>query len=182
MAEYQIAGPDWLSGRFDVVAKFPQDFDGSQAAVRAMLRQMLAERFKMEAHGDTRTMPVYAVVVEKKGAKFKEAAAGCSASRSNHPGHFVGTCISMKSFAEFVSWHSDLPVIDSTGFTGVYDVTLHWVPEGRQTAQGTDPASPAAGPTLEIGLQEQLGLKLERRRAPIDVLVIDHVERLPTEN
>lgn len=182
MAEYQIVGTDWLSGRFDVVAKFPQDFDGSQAAVQAMLRKMLAERFELQVHRDTRTMRVRAVVVGKKGIKFKEAPAGCSASRNNRPGNFVGTCISMKSFAEFVSWNSDVPVIDLTGLTAVYDLTLHWVPERRQTAEGTDPAGPAAGPTLDIAIQEQLGLNLELRKAPVDILVVDRVERLPTEN
>jgi uncharacterized protein (TIGR03435 family) len=181
MPQGQVIGPDWLDTvRFDIIAKFPETFVLSVAnlpAVQEMHRNMLADRFKLEAHPETRSLPAYALVVDKKGAKLGDPREGCSASRSNNYGTFIGTCITMKSFAEFVSWYADLPVVDMTGINGSYDVNLKWTVERRRPDAGDS----MVGTTLDIALQEQLGLKLERRKAPIDVLIVDRVEK-PTEN
>jgi uncharacterized protein (TIGR03435 family) len=77
----------------------------------------------------------------------------------------------------------DLPVLDMTGLKGFYDLKLDWVPEPRKSADGaaTDSDRPA-GPRLPEALQDQLGLKLENRKAPIDVLVVDRLDKIPTEN
>jgi uncharacterized protein (TIGR03435 family) len=181
MPQGQVMGPDWLeTARYDVIAKFPEDFVLSVPnlpQIQTMHRNMLADRFKLQAHPETRSLPAYALVVDKKGSKLGDAREGCSASRSNNYGTFIGTCITMKSFAEFVSWYADLPVVDMTSINGSYDVNLKWTVERRQP----DAADSMVGTTLDIALQEQLGLKLERRKAPIDVLIIDRVEK-PTEN
>jgi len=181
MPQAQVLGPDWLdAARFDIVAKFPEGFVLSVPnllQVQAMHRNMLADRFKLEAHTETRSLPAYALVIDKKGAKLGDAKEGCSASRSNNYGTFIGTCITMKSFAEFVSWYADLPVVDMTGVNGSYDVNLKWTVERKRADAGDS----MVGTALDIALQEQLGLKLERRKLPIDVLVVDRVEK-PTEN
>jgi uncharacterized protein (TIGR03435 family) len=186
LPQAQVIGPDWLDGvRFDVIAKFPADFKPSGANrsdIQSMQRNMLTERFKMEAHKDTKIVSAYALVLDKKGNKMKEGQEGCSASRNNNPGMFIGTCLNMKLFAEFVSWYSDLPVVDMTGLTGSYDMTLKWTPERRRPGTGADAADSMVGTTMDIALQEQLGLKLERRKAPIDVVVVDRIEKTPTEN
>jgi uncharacterized protein (TIGR03435 family) len=186
LPQNQIVGPGWLDAvRFDVVAKLPEGFHPSRANssdIQAMQRNMLAGRFKMEAHKDTRMVSAYALAVDKKGIKLKEAREGCSASRNNNPGLFIGTCVNMKLFAEFVSWYADLPVVDMTGLTGSYDIKLVWVPERGRPAPGADAGYSLVGTTMDIALQEQLGLKLERRKAPIDVVVVDRIERTPTEN
>ena len=145
-----------------------------------MIRNMLAERFKMEAHKDTKSLPAYALVVDKKGSKLQDTklAEGCAASRRNNPGNFAGTCLNLKSFAEFVSWYADLPVVDATALTGLYDITLKWEPDRRRSDAGDS----MVGANMDIALQEQLGLKLERRKVPIEVVVVDRIERTPTEN
>jgi len=88
----------------------------------------------------------------------------------------------MKRFAEFVSWYSDLPVVDMTGVAGSYDMTLKWVVERRRPASNADAGNSMVGSTLDIAIQEQLGLKLERRKTSIDVVVVDRIEKTPTEN
>jgi uncharacterized protein (TIGR03435 family) len=189
MRNYQISGPDWLdSARFDIAAKFPEGFGRDnyatrQANYRAMLRNLLAQRFKLETHRDSKPFSVYGLVAGKNGIKFKEVPDSDNHNRNTENYSFTGTCISMESFAEFLSWHSDLPVLDMTGLKGYYDLKLHWVPEERRPASSDKAAAEApSGPTLAIAIEEQLGLKLERRKAPIEILVIDHVDPVPTEN
>jgi uncharacterized protein (TIGR03435 family) len=85
----------------------------------------------------------------------------------------------MARLAEFLSRRMELPVIDMTGLKATYSVTLDWVPESKDKAN--EPNTPV-GLTLPDALQEQLGLKLENRKTPLDILVVDHAERVPTEN
>lgn len=182
--DYQVEGPDWLaSARFDIVAKFPEalphDPVKHDAALGAMLQKMLADRCKPAIHRDRKSFTVYGLVVEKKGIKFKETPdTGSHSSHSNNT-HYIGSCISMETFAAFLARLVDLPVLDMTGLKGFYDVTLDWFPEPKSSA---DVADTLAGPALPAALQEQLGLKLETRKAPIEMIVVDHAEKLPTEN
>ncbi len=89
----------------------------------------------------------------------------------------------MSRFAEFLARRMDLPVLDMTGLTGVYDLTLDWVPETRQSSDSKAVASDSpSGPALPEAVQEQLGLKLETRKAPLQIVVVDHAEKVPTEN
>jgi len=188
--DYQIAGPDWLgSQHFDIAAKFPQALpeDGKQydAAFSAMMRKMLLDRFKLAVHREQKTMPVYGLVVGKSGIKFKESPDGGSRSHSTR-NHYEGTPVDMHTFADFLGRRMDLPVVDMTGLQGSYTLTLDWVPEARPAGDGKSGvqvfADPPSGPALTDAVQEQLGLKLETRKAPIEILVVDHAERVPTEN
>jgi len=190
MKDYQVEGPDWLSSaRFDVAAKFPEalprDREKYNAGLRAMMQKMLADRFKLVVHRDRKTFSVYGLIVGKRGIKFKEVPDAGSHSNSNN-GHYVGTSVTMAAFAEFLARRVDLPVLDMTGLKGSYDLTLDWVPEPRQSGEskGDVPvvADSPTGATLLLAIQEQLGLKLESRKAPIEILVVDHAERVPTEN
>jgi uncharacterized protein (TIGR03435 family) len=196
--DYQVAGPDWLSSeRFDVAATFPEalpkDREKYDAAFHVMMQNMLADRFKLVVHREQKVGPVYGLIIGKGGVKFKQAPdSDCdSHSRNNNGTHYVGTCVSVDAFAKFLASRrrdlpTDLPVLDMTGLKGFYNLTLDWVPEPRQSGEGkadfpvvTDNPS---GPTLLVALQEQLGLKLETRRAPIEILVVDHAEKAPSEN
>jgi uncharacterized protein (TIGR03435 family) len=181
---YQVEGPDWLdSERFDISAKFPADFPKEReqysAAYQAMMQKMLADRFKLAVHRDRKSLPVYGLVAGKGGIKFKEVPAGQSGSDSNNT-HYKGTSITMDGFAKFLSGQMELPVIDMTGLKGTYDLKLDWITE-RQ-AQAKADSEPQAGQPIQDAIQDQLGLKVEHRKAPVDILVVDHAERVPTDN
>ena len=139
-----------------------------------MLQKMLLERFKVAIHRDTRTFAVYGLVAGKSGIRFQEVPDGDSHSQNTNNNHYTGTCVSMASFAEWLARRMDMPVLDMTGLKGFYDMKLDWAPESATDAPEL--------PTLPVALQEQLGLKLETRKAPIEVLIVDHAERIPTEN
>jgi uncharacterized protein (TIGR03435 family) len=183
--DYQIAGPDWLkSEHFDVAAKFPEplpeDPDKYAAAMQSMMQKMLADRFKFAAHRDQRMLTVYALAVGKKGIRFQAVPKGRSSSNSNNT-RYTGTSISMDRFASFLSTRLDLPVIDKTGLQGYYDLKLDWIPERDMQSKGDVREAPA-GQVIQDAIQDQLGLRLERRTARIGILIVDHAEKIPTEN
>jgi uncharacterized protein (TIGR03435 family) len=196
--DYQVEGPDWLnSERFDVSATFPEarpkDREKYDAALDAMMQNMLADRFKLLVHREPKTRPVYGLIADKSGIKFKPAPdLDCDSHSRNSSGtHFVGKCVSMDAFAAFLARRRgdlpvDRPVLDMTGLKGFYNLSLDWVVDSRLSSEnkGNAPAigdSPS-GATLLVALQEQLGLRLETRSAPIEILVVDHAERVPSEN
>jgi len=88
----------------------------------------------------------------------------------------VGKRISMGTFATFLSGQMELPVLDMTGLTGTYDVKLDWITERQADSE------PQAGQSIQDALQDQLGLKFEHKKAPVDVVIVDHAEKVPTEN
>jgi uncharacterized protein (TIGR03435 family) len=188
LKDYQVSAPGWLSSeKFDVAAKYPealptQDRQKYLAGLQAMMQKMLVDRFKLETHRETRPASVYGLVVGKTGIKFKEVPdAGNHNSNSNNT-HYVGKCIDMDTLSTFLSSSVDLPVLNMTELKAYYDLTLDWVPEERHGDGDKPVGDPLAGPTLMMALQDQLGLKLELRKAPIEFLVVDKVERVPTEN
>jgi bla regulator protein BlaR1 len=171
---YQISGgPGWLTDdRYDVVAKAAGP--ASKAQVMQMLQALLADRFKLTYHFETREMPVYTLVIAKNGPKIKDAKDdGNGAEIGGDPQHpLIARNVSMALFAGALSRLQELdrPVLDGTGLTGVFNFTLDYAPE--------DAASPdKAGPSIFTALAEQLGLKLEVSKGPVEILVIDHVEK-----
>jgi uncharacterized protein (TIGR03435 family) len=191
MKDYQVEGPDWLSPeRFDVAATFPEalpkDREKYNAALHAMIQSMLVDRFKIAVHRAQKTFSVYGLTVEKGGIKFKQVPDTGSHNSDSTNTHYTGTCISMSIFADYLARQKDLPVelpvLDMTGLAGFYNLTLSWVPEPRQAGDNPGTADTPAGPTLLTALQEQLGLRLETRKAPLEVLVVDRIERVPSEN
>ncbi|WP_213806273.1 TIGR03435 family protein [Granulicella sp. dw_53] len=195
-----LGGPKWLnSERFDIEAKVDASAlerlrklsRGQQRLQRqGMFQQLLAERFKLATHWETRELPVYALV----GAKNKLSLLGSkelegSAHVSTGNGEFNARGVTLAQLSEALTQelYRDLgrPVIDLTGIDGRYDVTLKWTPEtgAASIKSGADggAAPPDAGPSIFTAIQEQLGLKLESTKGPVKVLVIDHVE-MPSEN
>ena len=167
----QIAGPPWLeTEHFDIVAKTAS---GSPEPV--MMQALLADRFKLAAHTDTRESPVYALVVAKNGPKMKKAAPGDDDMNSSS-GHAIAHSVTMDHLAAFLSrprMGLGRPVVDKTGLAGVFDFTLNWMPDG---------IADSAAPPIFIALREQLGLDLRPQKAPIEILIVDHAEKIPTEN
>jgi uncharacterized protein (TIGR03435 family) len=172
--EYALAGPDLLtSEHFDIQASFPPDTPPAQ--VRAMMQTLLADRFKLALHRETRQLPMYALTVAKNGPKIQPVEDG-SAKTSGRPGHFEATKVTMQHFADLIARLMGQQVVDQTGLKGVFDFTLEWSPDEMRTGES------APGPSLFTALQEQLGLKLEAKKGPVEVLVVDHIEKAPTEN
>jgi uncharacterized protein (TIGR03435 family) len=242
---YQISGPEWVTAlsaqRFDVVAKMPDGATKEQ--VPEMLRTLLAERFKLTLHKDSKEHAVYALIVAKGGPKLKEAeplpVAAALASTDGGPApppstgsnqmtvnagakgaevsdgqggkqkmtpssdgksmHFENSRITMAQFAEGMSPMVDRPIVDMTELKGFYQVAFDIsmeelmaiarkaganIPVGRgggDAGRGTPEAIDPSGGSIFTSVQ-QLGLKLEARKLPIDNLVIDHAEKMPTEN
>ncbi|SPE32472.1 conserved exported hypothetical protein [Candidatus Sulfopaludibacter sp. SbA3] len=181
----KVVGPDWLdTDGFDIVAKMPKDV--TEQTLWVMVKNLLVERFKLAAHHEASPMPVYALVVAKNGPKLQPAAADSQTRDTCKADGRELTCKSQKSsmadlVRNFPRWMSrnwfDMPIVDQTGLTGVYDFSLTWT----MTRRIDDNVDPPAYSFLDA-LQEQLGLKLEQRKAPVDRVVVDHMERVPTEN
>ena len=202
-----VGGPDWLgSDRFDVIAKAPGgDYNGEQ--MRPMLRALLAERFKLTAHNETREMPVYVLMKArsdgKLGAKLTPAAVDCAAARGRRgggpppappqPGQRIecGFMIGLGrmsaggmpilELARTLSQQVGRVVLDKTELTGNYDFELTYAPQQLGGPAPLLNGAPAPvdpdAPSLFTALQEQLGLKLDTQRGPVEVLVIDRVEQ-----
>lgn len=232
---YQVIGPDWLdSERYDVMAKVPQGATKEQA--RVMLQNLLAERFKMKLHHESREMKLDELVVGKNGPKLKastddpKAAAEPpqgppsppkmdknGAPQLDRPGmitmirpgqggafaaHLTARGQPMSSLVRMLSNELRHPVSDKTGLTGIYDFNLDFAPEnmpGLMMPMGPPGGGPPGGAaggapggvadaasepllTLPAAVQQQLGLRLESKKGPVDVLVIDSAEKTPTEN
>jgi uncharacterized protein (TIGR03435 family) len=172
--DYQISGPDWLNSedaRYDITAKSPAGVPSRQ--MPAMLQSLLVERFKLALHRETRTLPIYELVIAKSGPKIHEVASdGHSNSTRMGEGRLTATHVTMTDLAVQLSRHLGRAVIDQTGLKGAFDFTLDYAADDADTSR----------PSIFTALQEQLGLRLEATKGPVEVLVVDRAERIPTEN
>jgi uncharacterized protein (TIGR03435 family) len=178
---HQIAGgPDWLdSDRFMILAKAEQPID-DDGVLMGMLQNLLAERFKLVIHRETRTLPAYVLEVAKNGPKLEKAQpgeSGTSTSSSNDGIVMDVHNADMEHFARVLGRQTDLPVVNRTGLSGIFNLKLRWTPE-RKSAR---PAGSADEVSLFTALQDQLGLRLRSEKVPIESVVIDRAEK-PTEN
>ncbi|SPE26965.1 conserved exported hypothetical protein [Candidatus Sulfopaludibacter sp. SbA3] len=245
--DYQLQGQEWMkSERFDVTAKIPPNTSKEQ--YRLMLQKLLADRFKMAFHHDTREHAVYALTVGKGGPKLQESdpndtsgfapmmmpgsdggrvragtplngpppppppppggagrgtggGSGRGGMMMMRPGHLQAKRIGVEGLANLLSNITGKPVIDQTELKGIYDFTLDYAPDtaegGPMMMGGMPPPPPGAGGgeggrmpmaseptgmTIYAAVQQTLGLKLEAKKLPLDNVVIDRIERVPTEN
>jgi uncharacterized protein (TIGR03435 family) len=176
----QVSGPSWMENlRFDVIAKYPEDTQDSDRAL--MLRALLEDRFKLAVHRETRDLPGYEMVIAKGGSKLKPAEPGGSDTNTNNSGNSMTLSAkktSMEQLAGLLTRYLGDMVIDKTGLTDVYDFDLSWVRDDPNVTSAD--AGPA--PSLFSAVQEALGLRLQPKRVPVEVIVIDHAEKVPTEN
>lgn len=193
-------GPKWISSeRFDIEAKTDNPAadrlrtlarDQRTLQTRTMFQQLLADRFKLTVHWETRDLRVYAMVLAQKGPGLQPSKEpdGHSGTSSNNE-QFTARGVTLAQMADALTqeFSSELGrvVVDKTGIQGRYDFALKWMPNsGAALANGgTDGSAipPDSGPSLFTAIQEQLGLKLESTNGPVQVLVIDHAE-MPSEN
>lgn len=173
----QVSGPGWLGDvHVDIVAKFPPDTKDSDHP--AMLRTLLEDRFHLAVHRETKELPGYALVAAKGGFKLKPVDADDDDTR--HQGGRIQTLsakgTSMATLADLVSRYLNILVIDKTNVAGVYNFDLRWSTDDSPAETADQP------PALPVVLQEALGLRLQAQKVPVEMIVVDHVERVPTEN
>jgi uncharacterized protein (TIGR03435 family) len=175
--EYQLeGGPKWLdSDRFTINAKLPAGVPRDQ--IPRMMQALLAERFHLEFHRVTKTLPEFALVIAKGGPKLPEASEDDRNRQRSSQGdrQIKGFGMPISSLASMLISAVSAPVIDRTGLEGRYNFSLAFAP-----LSGT-PKEDEPLPTIFAVLQEQLGLKLEPIKGPVEVLVIDRAEK-PAEN
>lgn len=143
-----------------------------------MLQTLLAERFSLRTHRESRKLKAYALVVGKRGPRLKQARKDSEDAFIFGEGRVTGRALSMSSLADRLSgpvFKLERPVVDMTGIEGAYDFTLEWAPDGV-SADGHPDAS------IFTALEEQLGLKLEVRETAVRILVVDHADRIPSGN
>jgi uncharacterized protein (TIGR03435 family) len=181
---YQITGPSWLETEsYDIVAKAPDNTRREQ--IPRMLQALLAERFKLRVHRETRILPVYALLVGKNGAKMQRVEADASEPHMGFGDGLEGKKTSMAFFVSILSSYMDRPVLDLTELQGAYDFKLDVSVQELVRMKSGVPTAPApdsvAKPSIFTAI-EQIGLKFEARKAPIEMVVVDSAERIPTEN
>ena len=180
VGDYQISGPAWLmTEKYDISAKAAGPAPLNQ--LRQMLQTLLTDRFQLQLHRETRELPVYELVAAKSGPKLHKADPAGNTSMRGENGSFVFRGTSMPQFAEDLATLSqvDRPVLDRTGIPGVFDFNLKF---GESNDEMKRALITGDGASIFTLIQEQLGLKLEARKGAVEMLVIDRVERAPTEN
>jgi uncharacterized protein (TIGR03435 family) len=169
--DYQVFGPDWMNSEvYDISATLPAGATGDQ--VFPMMQTLLAERFGMAFHREVRELPVYALVLAKGGSKLKPVEFGRGGT--NFDGHTLKAVrMPVAKLADFLAQRLERPVLDMTELKGVFDFTLEY----SNLEDSGDPS-----PDLMAALQQQLGLRLEARKAPVETILVDHLDKNPTEN
>jgi uncharacterized protein (TIGR03435 family) len=191
VSESQIVGADWIKSRdvrFDIVGQAAAETP--DAEMRKMLQTLLAERLNLGLHHEQRELPYLALVIGRNGHKLRPAREGDSTPPITGAGRIIHPRMPMSVLAMLLSRFERQIVVDLTALAGPFDVKLEWTPDFiRERArpdggavsingQSFDPN----GPTLYTAIQDQLGLRLESRKGPLDVIVVDHAEKVPAEN
>jgi uncharacterized protein (TIGR03435 family) len=189
-------GPAWVgSERYDILAKAPGEVRPNLDEQMSMLRKLLDERFKLAFHREPRELSIYALTIAKSGSKLKESTVSPDATPEGPPPlifvvspqlvRLPGRAASMPELASVMQRAAlDRPVVDKTGLSKRYDFDLEWTPDESQFggALGKPPSlDDSTKPGLFAAIQQQLGLRLDAIKGPVDMLIIDRVER-PSEN
>jgi len=181
VSEDQIDGPDWIRDRrlrVDIIAKAPSGTTREQALL--MTQTLLTERFRMEMHREPKPVRHLELTVGRKGSKLPPSPDDAPVRPSTYNrGRLFYDHRNMYGFALLLSRQLRQPVLDLTGITGYFDVHLEWAPDDPSGAPAAD-STPL--PDIYQAVEEQLGLHLESKKTPIDVIVIDRAERVPIAN
>jgi len=144
---------------------------------------LLTERFQLKLHREQKTRSYVAMVVGKSGVKMQSVPADAPQAQANNgPGHIISQKMTMTVVALLLSRFMRQPVLDVTGLKGPYAVHLEWVPDPLTTPVAGATADAPGGSSVYTAIQEQLGLRLESRKGPLEVLVVDHAEKTPLPN
>jgi uncharacterized protein (TIGR03435 family) len=178
---FQVVAPGWMDSQmFDISAKLPAG--ATRAQFSLMLQNLLVDRLRVVAHHEQRVQAKYDLVVAKGGPKFKDAADPTSAHpRPALPKGRVGRYRprdNMTSFAAYLTAYLGKLVNDATGLNGEYEINVSWVQEDPKASLD----APAGEPTIEHALLDQLGLELRSSRGPVDFLIVESADKIPTGN
>lgn len=187
-----LGGPAWLdTTMFDIDAKADASVDAQLHAMpterarqqkQLMVQALLADRFQLKAHQETRQLPVFALVVAKDGPKFKPAKVnGTTIDTYRTRLHIAGSDDTLSILARELAQALGRVVVNQTGLVGRYDLNLRWTPDDAPPPTLNGATDPNAPPGIFTAIQEQLGLKLESTKGPVPVLVIDNVQ-MPSAN
>lgn len=196
LRNYQLTAPDWVfTERYDIAAKLPAG--ATEAQIPLMLRTLLAERFQMVLHREVKPIPVYEIGLARNGFQGKRSGNpdGLRISISSKGRRLTGAA-SLSTLATNLSALLDRPVLDVTGVAGIYDIDLEWTPDDREmnsivgmkvamaTREGKVPEAGdgTAAPSLSTVLRDQLGLRLEPKKSPVEILIVDRANKVPTQN
>jgi uncharacterized protein (TIGR03435 family) len=180
-----VGGPKWIdTDTWDVAATAGRTVSDDESW--AMLRALLEQRFKLVARRETREQPVYVLLPAndtRPGSQLRVSSLECpvtgnSCGTQSMPGRITGSAADMSDLVRSLSRVVGRPVVDRTGLAGRFDFTLTWTPD---VPGGSTPVAVVEGGSIFSALQEQLSLKLESQRAPVDVIVVDSAER-PVED
>jgi uncharacterized protein (TIGR03435 family) len=193
---FQLPAPDWMdAARFNVVAKIPSG--AGRREFGSMLQKLLAERFGLRVHFEKKNVTVYELTVARNGPKLKESQepespkpeAPWRPPASGPPARTMARVSrkgdSIADLADFLSNQLGQPVIDATGLRGRYDYQMSFLMEPGGQAAGpvaSNSSEPDIGTGLIDAVRDQLGLKLEKKKGQIDLLIVDHAEKVPVEN
>jgi uncharacterized protein (TIGR03435 family) len=176
--EFQIAGdPAWLDqANYDIVAKTPTPLQLTKQNLEPYLQSLLAERYNFKFHTESKKFAGYALMTAKAGPKLKphtgSEGGGTDSNGNREKVTMTGTNITMPGFADYLSRQMDQIVVDESGLKGSYDIAFEW---------SQDDGPQATAPTVFTALQQQLGLRLQAKKVPMEVIVIDNVDK-PSEN
>jgi bla regulator protein blaR1 len=186
--DYQIErAPGWVDGeRYDIAARSATSKKTSYEEEQSQVRELLADRFQLTTHRETKQMQVYLLVVAKNGPKLTAHNDGSGSKTRKGCGHLAGTRLTMDVIATVLSRQFERDVLNRTGLPGKYDFQLDWTPDSGPCPAAADSqagaaANPSGMPSIFTAIQQQLGLKLESAKGLVELLVIDHVER-PSAN
>jgi uncharacterized protein (TIGR03435 family) len=176
------------SVRYDIVAVAPQE-TLVPGRLNRMMQSLLAERFKLVVHSETRELPYYAMVVDKDSPKVHAeelpGPVGQNPFGMTASGHLTGTKVSADMLAKVLTDQIGRFVEDQTALQGVFDFTLDWAPDIQFGGPDVPPTSSAElrnGPSIFTAIKEQLGFRLDARKGQVKVVVIDRIDTTPTEN
>jgi uncharacterized protein (TIGR03435 family) len=175
----QLSAPDWVKSteaRYNIVAKTPPGTTRDQ--IPKMMQALLSDRFKLVFHREQRLLNHYGLVVAKGGPKMHEPTAGPPTMPAGVNGQLriLSNSMSMATFVSLLSRYMRALVLDQTGLAGEFEVKLVWTPDDRPVPEDQQGAS------VFTAVEEQLGLKLESRKGPMEIMVVDRAEKIPTEN
>jgi uncharacterized protein (TIGR03435 family) len=179
LKDYEVTGPDWIrnENRYDIVANAPGPVPEND--MRQMLQALLTDRFQMKIHRETKNLDVYELLPGKGEPKVKEAAADEVTSLGAAPNNSVKfTKQPMSRLTFMLTRRMDRPVLDMSGLKGFYDFTL----DTSGLGFNGNPPNDTSAPSIFTTVQENLGLRLEAKKAPVDILVVDRAEKTPTAN
>jgi uncharacterized protein (TIGR03435 family) len=180
--DIRVMGPRWLEvERYDIEATCPADT--SRERLNRMLEHLLIERLGLAAHRETKDIPAYVLTAAKRGPKLQSAEGppqGGYQMKTEGENLEIRSRTTLAVFAGFLSGFLRLPVVDQTGVTGTFDITLDWALDPHE--QSNVDAQVGQELAIQEGLANQLGLKLELKKVPLEVVIVDHVEKVPTEN